>query len=158
MPAFITLSCPSCGNKLQITDDIDRFACAACGNEYVVIRRGGIIALKPVLKDKKKYTLETWGGRSSFEYSGSVETGTEIVFGKGWKANVSAQDYVALRRHFMGLIVNIGTSRTEPPKGSLGEWLRANVKYAGIACYVGPVLIIEGYAKRVGKHEICIIK
>jgi DNA-directed RNA polymerase subunit M/transcription elongation factor TFIIS len=41
MPDFITLSCPSCGNKLQITDDIDRFACAACGNEYIVNRSGG---------------------------------------------------------------------------------------------------------------------
>jgi hypothetical protein len=159
MGDFITLSCPSCGNKLQITEDIDRFACAACGNEYVVIRRGGIVALKPIMDGIKGIMTKTWGERSSFEYSGSVETGTEIIFGKGdWKATVTAQDYVALRRYFIGRIVNIGTSRTEPPKGSLGEWIQANVMNAAIACYVGPILIIEGYAKRVGKHEICIIR
>ncbi len=101
---------------------------------------------------------ETWGGRGSFEYSGSVETGTEIVFGKGWKVAITAKDYVALRRHFIGRIINIGTSRTEPPKGSLGEWIQANVMHSAIACYVGPILIVEGYAKRVGKHDICIIK
>jgi ribosomal protein S27E len=51
MPDFITLSCPSCGHKLQITDDIDRFACAECGNEHIVIRSGGVVALKPVMID-----------------------------------------------------------------------------------------------------------
>lgn len=102
--------------------------------------------------------IKTWGERSSFEYSGSVETGTEIVFGKGWKARVSAKDYIALRHHFIGRIVNIGTSRTAPPEGSLGEWLQVNVKRGAIACYVGPILIIEGFAKRIGKHDICIIR
>ena len=48
---FITLSCPSCGHKLQITDDIDRFACATCGNEYIVYRSGGVVTLKPVMDD-----------------------------------------------------------------------------------------------------------
>lgn len=48
MSDFITLSCPSCGGKLQITDDIDRFACAHCGSEHIVRRSGGIVSLKPV--------------------------------------------------------------------------------------------------------------
>ena len=51
MPDFITLSCPSCGNKLQITEDIDRVACAACGKEHMVNRSGGVVTLKPVLDD-----------------------------------------------------------------------------------------------------------
>jgi hypothetical protein len=42
---FITLSCPSCGHKLQINEDIDRFACAACGNEHIVNRSGGDVFL-----------------------------------------------------------------------------------------------------------------
>ena len=45
MADFITLSCPSCVHKLQITDDIDRFACGACGNEHIVNRSGGDIFL-----------------------------------------------------------------------------------------------------------------
>jgi hypothetical protein len=101
---------------------------------------------------------KTWGGQSSFEYSGSVETGTEIIYGKGWKAKVSAQNYIELKRHFMGRIVPAGTSRTEPPSGSLGDWLQTNVTKAAIACYVASIIVIEGYAKRIGKHDICIIK
>jgi len=53
MADYITLSCPSCGHKLQITNDIDRFACAACGNEHIVNRSGGIITLKPVIDSIK---------------------------------------------------------------------------------------------------------
>lgn len=63
-----------------------------------------------------------------------METGTEIIFNMGWKAKVSAQEYIALQRHFMGRIVNIGTSRTEPPEGSLGGWIYTNLRLAGIAC------------------------
>jgi hypothetical protein len=57
MPDFITLSCPSCGHKLQITSDIDRFACAACGNEHIVNRSGGIVTLKPVIEGITKVQI-----------------------------------------------------------------------------------------------------
>ena len=50
---FITLSWPSCGNKLQITEDTGRSACAACGNEHIVNHGGGIIILKPVIDSIK---------------------------------------------------------------------------------------------------------
>jgi len=53
MPDFVTLSCPSCGGKLQITADIERFACAYCGNEHVVRRGGGIVSLIPIADDIK---------------------------------------------------------------------------------------------------------
>jgi hypothetical protein len=48
MGDFITLTCPTCGGKLQITSDIERFACGHCGNEHIVKRGGGIISLAPV--------------------------------------------------------------------------------------------------------------
>jgi hypothetical protein len=47
---FISLTCPSCGGKLQITNDIERFACGHCGNEHIVRRGGGIISLSPVIE------------------------------------------------------------------------------------------------------------
>ncbi|MEW5870372.1 MAG: hypothetical protein AB1894_13945 [Chloroflexota bacterium] len=100
----------------------------------------------------------TWGGRSQFEYSGSVETGTDIVYGKGWNVRVDAEDYVALRHHFLNRIVPVGTSRTDPPADSLGAWLIANVTITAIASYVAPILVLEGYAKRVDKHDICVIR
>lgn len=49
MTDFVTLSCPSCGGKLEITKDIERFACAHCGQEHIVRRSGGIVSLSPVV-------------------------------------------------------------------------------------------------------------
>jgi uncharacterized membrane protein YidH (DUF202 family) len=49
MAAFVSLSCPSCGGKLQITPDIQRFACAHCGREQIVQRGEGTISLSPVV-------------------------------------------------------------------------------------------------------------
>jgi predicted RNA-binding Zn-ribbon protein involved in translation (DUF1610 family) len=48
MADFVTLTCPTCGGKLQITPDIDRFACAHCGNEHLVMRAEGAIAIRPL--------------------------------------------------------------------------------------------------------------
>jgi len=48
MTNIITLTCPTCGGKLQITPDIDRFACAHCGNEHIVKRSEGLVALQPL--------------------------------------------------------------------------------------------------------------
>jgi uncharacterized protein YqgQ/ribosomal protein S27E len=50
MSEFITLTCPSCGGKLQITNNVERFACANCGNEHLVKREGGAIFLAPVVE------------------------------------------------------------------------------------------------------------
>ena len=49
MSDFITLSCPSCGAKLEITQDVNRFACSNCGREHIVKRSGGIVSLSPIV-------------------------------------------------------------------------------------------------------------
>ena len=54
MPELVTLTCPSCGAKLEIGEDIERFACSHCGNEHIVKRSGGTISLMPVLEQIKK--------------------------------------------------------------------------------------------------------
>lgn len=56
---FVTLSCPTCGGGLQITRDVDRFACAHCGNEHLVRRGGGIITLAPVMEGLAKIQRDT---------------------------------------------------------------------------------------------------
>ncbi len=50
MPDFFTLTCPTCGGKLRVTKDTDRFACEHCGNEHVVKRSGGVVSLTPVME------------------------------------------------------------------------------------------------------------
>lgn len=46
--AFVLLTCPNCGGKLEIYDDTDRFACSFCGGEMLVQRRGGAVSLKTI--------------------------------------------------------------------------------------------------------------
>ncbi len=47
---IFNLTCPKCGGKLQITSDIDRFACGYCGNELIVQRGGGIVTVAPIVE------------------------------------------------------------------------------------------------------------
>ena len=93
-------------------------------------------------------TLPTWRGKSQFSYEGSVTTGTQLHFGSEGRFLVCRAHYAALTRHFFGKTVEIGTSRTDPPEGSLGEWLQKNVIRTAIASYVGPILLAEGFAER----------
>jgi hypothetical protein len=102
---------------------------------------------------------KTWAGRSCFEYEGSIVKGTKIFFGHdNPPIIVSALQYNNLRKYFLNRIVPIGTSRTNPPLHSIGDWLMEYVSRTAIASYVGPILILEGYARREGAHDICIIK
>jgi hypothetical protein len=101
-------------------------------------------------------TLDTWGRRSLFKYSGSVQEGTIIYYGESFKyiIEISKSQYSALINHFKGQTVHAGTSRTDPPSGSVGKWLQENVTRTAIASYVCPILIDENYGRRVGRTEI----
>lgn len=46
----IALFCTSCGAKLEITPDIERFVCLHCGTHHVVRRGGGIVSLQPLVE------------------------------------------------------------------------------------------------------------
>lgn len=95
-------------------------------------------------------TIPTWAGRSEFSYSGSVATGTVITFGARGSATVTARSYRILLSKFGGRTVDAGTSRTNPPRGSLGAWLITNVSPVALASYVAAILVHEGYARKVG--------
>lgn len=95
--------------------------------------------------------MPTWAGRSSFSYTGTAKQGTEILYGR---ANspilVTGLQYQRLLDHFRGRTVKCGTSRTNRPAGSLGDWLTKNVTKTAVASYVAAVLVNEHYAKRQG--------
>ena len=95
-------------------------------------------------------TMPTWGGKSEFDYVGSVATGTDIQYGTNKKCRIpiSASQYVQLLAYFGGQEVLVGTHRVNPPSGSLGEWLKKNVTQTASASYVAPILVKEGYAVR----------
>ena len=94
-------------------------------------------------------SLKTWGGKKLFSYEGSVKEGTAIYYGEGRKMEFQAEIYSTLLKKFCGKEVPIGTSRTDPPKGSLGEWVRDYIGGPAAMSYVGAILIAEGYATRV---------
>ncbi len=99
--------------------------------------------------------LPTWAARSKFKYAGSVAEGTRLHYGTGnFTVFISALEWTKLLDHFGGRTVNIGTSRTDPPRGSVGEWLKEKVTKTAIASYVGPILIEEGYAEKGEGPEI----
>lgn len=62
---FVSLTCPSCGGNLNISNDVERFACAYCGREHVVRRGEGFVSLTPVLDAIK--SVETGVNRTASE-------------------------------------------------------------------------------------------
>lgn len=109
--------------------------------------------------------LHTWAHGSMFGYDGSVYQGTRIQYGVGAvSANAALHivevvwlQYLGLLKDFAGHTVPVGTSHTDPPPGSLGWWLKRVVTQTGIASYVAPILIHEGYAVRANAHEIRVL-
>lgn len=56
---FVPLSCKSCGAKLEVYSDMERFACGYCGTEMIVQRRGGTVALKGVTEAIQRVQVGT---------------------------------------------------------------------------------------------------
>jgi len=56
---FISLSCANCGGKLEIYEEMERFACRYCRSELLVQRRGGTVALKAVTEAIKQVQVGT---------------------------------------------------------------------------------------------------
>jgi hypothetical protein len=56
---FITLQCRNFNGKLDVYEDMERFACGYCGTEVVVQRRGGTIILEAVTEAIKRVEIET---------------------------------------------------------------------------------------------------
>ena len=115
---------------------------------FRVLRKGSVNSHEQAQGEDMQ--LDTWAGMSSFEYSCSVQSGTEIFYGADCsnRAVVTQSEYRDLLLHFSGLEVKIGTSRTDPPERSVGQWLRTHVTRTALVSYIGPILIHEGYAER----------
>src|SRR5450432_973824 len=56
---FIDLNCTNCGGKLEVYDDMERFACGYCGSQMIVQRRGKTVALKAVTEAIHKVQIGT---------------------------------------------------------------------------------------------------
>src|SRR6185312_6296290 len=93
----------------------------------------------------------TFGGQSSFRYSGSVETGTIIWPSKkaNYKLRFDAAQWALLLKTFRGKEIRAGLNFSQPEPGSFGHWIKENWETKmGPAAYVGGILMAEGYASR----------
>lgn len=76
----ITLKCSSCGGNLEITPEMDNFACGYCGVSQIVQRRGGTISLKLLTDSISKVQI------------GTDKTAAELAIKRLGKEIVSAQE------------------------------------------------------------------
>jgi len=105
--------------------------------------------------------LPTWTGSSAFEYEQVADGSITFYYGKdfAYKVHISEEKFRQLLSNFAGRgDVPMGTSKTNPPKSSVGYWLQQNVTKTAIASYVGPLLIAFGYAQRGGRSDLICIK
>ena len=56
---IVNLKCSNCGGALDISSDMQRFACGYCGSEQIVERRGGTIALRQVVDSVARVQIGT---------------------------------------------------------------------------------------------------
>jgi hypothetical protein len=54
MSNFISLTCPTCGGKLEVTEDADRFVCIYCGNEHLIDPGEKVSALSIKVKELER--------------------------------------------------------------------------------------------------------
>ncbi len=99
--------------------------------------------------------LSTWAGKSTFLYEGDpLSSGTPIYYGRDYNfsSRISASQYSAMINHFSGNRVPIGTSRTNPPRNSLGNWMQGCISKTALASYVGPILVEHRLAEKHGSE------
>ena len=95
--------------------------------------------------------LRTWRqGEETFSYESSVEEGTKIHYGEFYRyaANISKADYARLLSKFPAGEYAVGTSKDDPPAGSVGRWMKDNVTKTGLMSYVGAILLEECYTSK----------
>lgn len=88
-------------------------------------------------------TLKTRAKAAEFSYERTADGRIRIEYGNHREISISAKDYDRLVKAFSGQQVSLGASRTNPPQGSVGEWLQQNVTKTAIASYIGAILVHE---------------
>lgn len=99
--------------------------------------------------------LHTLYRKIPFLYDGGVGRDTTIrTEGRRPQTiRITAVQWRKLLEHFKEQEVKIGRSKTSPSPGSLGEWLTKALRKPGLASYVAPILVSEGYATEVVEGE-----
>lgn len=91
-----------------------------------------------------------------FSYEGTPAEGTTIEFGMNRTCAVSGYENRLLRAAFPQVaFVSVGASHDNPTAGSLGAWLRENIREKrAVASYVAAILVAAGWASRENSRTI----
>jgi len=113
----ITLKCSNCGGNLEITPEMENFACGYCGASQIVQRRGGTISLKLLTESISKVQIGTDKTaaelaikRLSREISAVQENYAQINFAKYAELNRNKQLFLVLAIAGPILLGGIATS------------------------------------------------
>ena len=152
MSDFITLSCPSCGAKLEITQDIDRFACSNCGREHIVKRSGGIVSLSPVVDAIKQVGI---GVDKTAAELAIVRLQKEITDLQSNKKNVLDSQGIDFILIFCIALLGLGiflilSGMCSDSQGSTGPYI---MLILGILIIITAIIIIVPSSKNRKKHN-----
>jgi excisionase family DNA binding protein len=141
----------SIAGELRIGEaDLEQYL-AGCVVQSTAPANGNDISKVEPSQEGERKECKTFGGRTTFVYSGSVLLGTTIWPGQrtSYRLRFDADQWAAMLAAFRGKEVRAGLSFSNPEAGSFGQWLKIhwNTKM-GPAAYVGGILIHEGYAER----------
>lgn len=79
---FVTLACPNCGGKLNITSDQERFTCGFCSYEHIVRRNNGVVSLEPVvrvMKDIESNISNVGAGLNKIGFSSEKQVAEQTI-------------------------------------------------------------------------------
>lgn len=85
---IVNLKCLNCGGVLEIDVDMERFACGYCGSQQMVQRRGGTVALRPVVDAVARIQVGT--DKTAAELA-LVRLGQELAQAQARLASVDAE-------------------------------------------------------------------
>jgi hypothetical protein len=102
--------------------------------------------------------LKTWGGKSEFQFNGSVQEGTWIRWNDNAKPDgfskeelVKPEQYQSSLATFAGQELALGNYRNPAPR-TLEAWLKEQKWGGGLARHLGTILVEEGYANQAAQR------
>ncbi len=165
MLKVISIKCANCGGNLEITPDMEQFACGYCGASQVVQKQGGTISLKLVgdaIKQVQVGTDKTAAELAIKRLSGEMESVSQQVNHNDLLKRQSTSENRKMFLMFWGAIFVFNIFVSGTVGGAFGE------EFGGLVfaffLITGTVIIIYfGFQKHTAisknfsdKHEILV--
>jgi len=146
---MIKLQCPSCGGKLEVGNDLERFACGYCGTAIIVRRSGGTVSLAPVVE-----------GLANVQ-RGVDRTAAELALSRLERDITKLREEAneALARSQLGLAKTLKSSRIAGLLAVIGLFVlpgaclsstneSVGLQFFGIACFVGGAIGVVAFNRQ----------